>query len=196
MSSPPPGSFFLRHPGGLGGRCIAAAQAFVRGGSYWTHAGLVLDRHEVIEAQPGGAKIRPLDSILDGRPTLISDEPVRRQVTQFGSGLSYPLQVDHYEALARACVVERARDLEGTPYSFLDYLALGVAEWAHVHRGRVATAVADALRGYVESSGHLICSALVDRAYSNAGIHLFDDGRLPGDVTPQDLAEYADGGRS
>jgi hypothetical protein len=33
----------------------------------------------------------------------------------------------------------------------------------------------------------MICSQLVDEAYLRAGVHLFDDGRDPGDVTPGDL---------
>ena len=33
----------------------------------------------------------------------------------------------------------------------------------------------------------MICSQLVDEAYARAGVQLFDDGRLPGDVTPADL---------
>jgi hypothetical protein len=33
----------------------------------------------------------------------------------------------------------------------------------------------------------LICSQLVDRACELAGVHLFDDGRLSGQVTPGDL---------
>jgi hypothetical protein len=40
---------------------------------------------------------------------------------------------------------------------------------------------------FIADSGHLICSQLVDLCYLRAGAHLFDDGRLPGDVTPGDL---------
>lgn len=69
--------------------------------------------------------------------------------------------------------------LEGTPYSFADYAALAAWEW-HVP-GR------DLLRGYVSSSGHMICSQLVDHLLCRAGFHLFTDGRLPQDVTPGDL---------
>jgi hypothetical protein len=43
------------------------------------------------------------------------------------------------------------------------------------------------VRDFVADEGHLICSQLVDEAYLRAGVHLFDDGRLPGDVTPGDL---------
>ena len=34
----------------------------------------------------------------------------------------------------------------------------------------------------------MICSQLVDYCYLMAGVHLFNDGRWPGYVTPEDLA--------
>jgi hypothetical protein len=74
---------------------------------------------------------------------------------------------------------------KGTPYSWLDYLALAWAEWK-LPGWKL-------LRNYVEDSGHLICSAYVDRVYSDSGIHLYTDPpRLPGDVTPGDLDLYDD----
>jgi hypothetical protein len=76
-------------------------------------------------------------------------------------------------------ICQNALALLGTPYSFLDYAAL-----AAVRLGAPAALV---LRRYVASTGHMICSQLVDEAYRRAGVHLYDDGRLPGDVTPLDL---------
>jgi hypothetical protein len=43
------------------------------------------------------------------------------------------------------------------------------------------------LKSYVANSRHMICSQLVDQVYFAAGVHLFDDGRIDGDVTPADL---------
>lgn len=75
-------------------------------------------------------------------------------------------------------VAEAARGYVGTPYSFLDYVAL-----AGLHLG-----IKDGLiRRRVTSSGHMICSQLADQAMSDAGWHVFDDGRLPQDVTPAAL---------
>lgn len=75
-------------------------------------------------------------------------------------------------------VAEAARRYVGTPYSFADYVAL--AGWHFgVRNGLV--------RRYVTASKHMICSQLVDQALSDAGFHVFDDGRLPQDVTPSDL---------
>jgi hypothetical protein len=48
------------------------------------------------------------------------------------------------------------------------------------------------IRKRVEDSKHLICSAFVDRVMDRAGIHLYDDGRLSGDVTPSDLNAWFD----
>jgi hypothetical protein len=113
---------------------------------------------------------------------VVSDAPVRLAVAQFARGLSHPLQVDAYEHDLRADVVDAARAFEGIPYSFADYAALAAL---HLH------APSTRLRRYVQASGHLICSALVDRVYSDVGIHLYDDGRYPGDVTPADLDAWA-----
>lgn len=46
-----------------------------------------------------------------------------------------------------------------------------------------------ALKRSIASSHHAICSQFVDMAYSEGGdVHLFNDGRWPGDVTPAALA--------
>jgi hypothetical protein len=80
---------------------------------------------------------------------------------------------EYREAMVRELTV-----LKGTPYSFLDYASLAL------HRLHVP---APHLRQYIQSSGHLICSQLVDRAAMRAGWHLFTDNRWEGDVTPGDL---------
>lgn len=79
----------------------------------------------------------------------------------------------------RTAIVAGAMACAGTPYSALDYFAL-VA-----HRLRIP---APGLKNYIASTRHLICSQLVDLVYMNAGVHLFNDGRWPGYVTPADLA--------
>jgi cell wall-associated NlpC family hydrolase len=177
----PPGSFFLTRIGGRTGWWVGTAQAVCGMPSRWTHAGVVLGGGTIIQAQPGGAVIAPLADLLR-RPHVVSDAPVRLAVAQFARGLSHPLQVDAYEHDLRADVVDAARAFEGIPYSFADYAALAAL---HLH------APSTRLRRYVQASGHLICSALVDRVYSDVGIHLYDDGRYPGDVTPADLDAWA-----
>jgi hypothetical protein len=68
----------------------------------------------------------------------------------------------------------------GTRHSWLDYVAI-VAHAAHLRL--------PALRRYVASTKHLICSQLIDAAERDAGVHLFSDRRWPGYVLPSDLAE-------
>lgn len=64
-------------------------------------------------------------------------------------------------------------------YSFIDYGAL-VLHAMHLNAGW--------LRGYIDSTRHMICSQYTDAAYAANGVHLFDDGRWPGYVKPGDLA--------
>ncbi len=176
-----PGAFFMRRIEGWTGRWVSAAQAFVRGGSNFTHAGIILDDGQIIEAEPGGANIKTIESLYSYEPVMVSDAPMQRwlDTTVFPQYLGAR---EEMEWAKRAEIVNKARYLEGIGYSFLDYLALALAEfklpgWTFV-------------RDRVESSKRLICSALVDRAYSWGEVHLFDDGRLPGDVTPWDLENY------
>lgn len=65
-------------------------------------------------------------------------------------------------------------------YGWWDYLALTLHHFG----------VNDpALRRSIASSGHMICSQYTDAAFSYGGdVHLFDDGRWEGYVTPGDLA--------
>jgi len=67
-----------------------------------------------------------------------------------------------------------------TGYSYLDYAAIGLHAW-HIP--------APGLRGYIASTGHEICSQLVDQIELDGGTHLFNDGRWPGYVRPLDLAD-------
>lgn len=64
------------------------------------------------------------------------------------------------------------------PYSWLDYVAVGTHHY-HIP--------VPGLRHYISSSGHMMCSQLVDWCASKAGWHLFDDGRWEGYVPPCDL---------
>jgi len=75
-------------------------------------------------------------------------------------------------------VAWHARRYIGVPYSFADYAAI-----AGVHFGIKNGPI----RRYVTTSKHMICSQLADQAMSDAGFHVFDDERLPQDVTPAAL---------
>lgn len=78
----------------------------------------------------------------------------------------------------RASIVAEARALEGLPYSFLDYLAIAIARLGIKPKW---------LKRYIANTGHMICSQLCDEVYRKVGIHLFNDDRLPQEVTPGDL---------
>jgi hypothetical protein len=118
----------------------------------------------IVQAMPGGAEQVPLtgESFVEGFPIL---------------------RPDYVSATIRASrVAEAARRYIGVPYSFADYAAIA---------GRHLLALKPTQRtpfdDYVASTKHMICSQLVDQALTDAGYHLFDDGRLPQDVTPAAL---------
>jgi cell wall-associated NlpC family hydrolase len=180
----PVGSFFLTTVPGWGGYLISLGQALAGDPSRWDHAGIVVDSDgTVVEAEPGGARIGHL-SAYAGQPLLVCDGPVQRELALFDAGqIRWDRSRDDLEQFLRDDVVTEARKLIGTPYSIADYVALGLL---HLHLPSTW------VRQRVETSGHLICSALVDRAMCRAGIHLFDDGRLSGDVMPADLAAWAE----
>lgn len=67
---------------------------------------------------------------------------------------------------------------EGIPYGFLDIISIGLLQYG------VKPAW---LRNRVKKQSNAICSQLVDRLEWQAGVHLFNDGRIEQDVTPGDL---------
>jgi hypothetical protein len=140
---------------------VYAGQCLIGDASLWTHSFIVLDNDDVIEAEPRGARIAPLQPYLDRGDTLFSSDFI---------SLTDQQRVD---------IVRIGRALEHTPYSFIDYAAIGL------HRAGLRL---PAVEDYVQSSGHMICSQLVDHVWSEAGVRLFDDQRLPQDVTPGNIA--------
>lgn len=184
----PPGAFFLSVIPGFVGRGVSALQAFARGGSLWTHAGIYVGHDQVVQAEPGGVCLRDLPDRLVPHPVLWSDAPIQRHL----DGLTFPYPTGTFglsvasreqaEDIFRQKVVTAALDLVGNPYAWLDYLTIAAAEWGVPGWKR--------LRNRTDSAGHFLCSSLVDRAYAEAGIHLFADQRPPGQVTPADLSRY------
>lgn len=174
-----PGSFFLAAAEGWAGYGIALGEALAGSPSRYTHAGVILDADgTVLEAEPHGARI---GNVRAYKHTLISDGPVRQWALDWADRYPGASRVPIPEK--RATIVEEARKLVGVPYSALDYFALAAL---HLHLPSTW------IRHRVQTSGHMICSQLVDAVYERAGIHLFDDGRLPGDVMPSDLAAWAE----
>lgn len=156
---PQPGDAFLTQIGGALGLGIRAGQAIAGDLSRYTHAGIVLPGGRVIAGQPGGARIDPIGSIIDDRPLAFLPLP---------------------EWADRQAVCETAEAMRDWPYGWLSYLWIGLARVGLKPRW-LRAAVGDAGAG-------LICSAFVDEVWRRSGVHLFDDGRLVGEVTPGDLA--------
>lgn len=157
-----PGDFAVARLDGRIGRLIRFGQ-WLNGDGFadYEHAFVYVGDDQLVEAQPGGALLRPC-SVYEGRPALWSSGHVALTPEQ------------------RAAVVAAACGYVGVPYSVLDYFALA----AH----RFHLPIGPLIKGYVADSRHMICSQLVDQCYQDAGVALFDDGRWPGYVTPADLA--------
>lgn len=158
LSTVRPGDFGLVRITGAVGFGIRLAQ-FLNGDGFedYEHALLYLGHGQILEAEPGGARIVDV-SEYDGRTVLWSHWPLTDA--------------------QRAGIVATGRTLVGTPYSFLDYASLALLHF-HVRPRFVVD--------YVRDSGHQICSQLIDFCYMKNGVHLFTDDRFPGDVTPGDL---------
>ncbi|GFE12260.1 hypothetical protein Sgleb_03070 [Streptomyces glebosus] len=156
---PLPGDIGLTRISGITGRLIRFGQ-WINGDGFadYQHAFLVLPDGRLLEAEPGGAAIKPLTA-YDGTPVCyVCPEGLTEQ--------------------QRTAICAAATAYVGVPYSFLDYLAIAA------HRFHLPV---PGLRRYVASTGHMICSQLVDQTYQDAGVHLFADGRWPGYVTPMAL---------
>jgi hypothetical protein len=158
--TPQPGDIGLTSITGAVGWLIRFGQ-WLNGDGFgpYQHAFVVLPGGRLIEAMPGGAIIDYLDKYDDRHVLYVSP-----------AGLT-PAQ--------RKAIGDSARRYVDVPYSFLDYLALAL------HRFHIPV---PGLRHYIESTGHLICSQLADRAYLDAGQHIFTDKRWDGFVTPMGIA--------
>lgn len=168
MSQMKPGDFYLTRIGGLTGAGITLAQWAIGDLSRYSHAGIFLgdcfdDGIEyVAEAMPGGLQINPI-SKYHGKELIHS---------------RFDLTDDE-----RNTIVAFAVSKLGTPYSYLGYLYVGLTAFKHCPEW---------VKDKVSSSDALFCSQFVDWAYSNAGVKLFDDGRVYLDCTPGDLARLLD----
>lgn len=151
-TAPAPGQFGVVRTNGF---VAAAIRLLTR--SQVSHAFLVINDREVIEAQARGAVFNPLTK-YDGYEVVYSQIPL--------------------SSAEIVAVTQEASTLHGTPYNYLDLVALGLhclgVDWPWV-------------KNRAQRSDRLICSQLVDRAYELAGVHLFNDGRPDGTVTPGDL---------
>lgn len=152
---PAVGTIGLTQISGEVGKLIKVGQ-FLNGQGFkdWEHAFLLGPDGEVLEAEPGGAKI--------GHVSEYSD-------IYWCNAIASQYNVPLLESIWNG-----AQQYVGTEYSFLDYGALSL------HRFHIPV---PGLENYIKDSGHLICSQLVDQAYMDKGAHLFK-GVWQGYVTP------------
>lgn len=158
---PKPGDFGLVSIKGGVGFLIRVGQ-FLNGDGFrdYEHAFIYVGDGKIVEAEPGGALISDLAE-YDGRSIIWSTDLI-------------PLTDEQ-----RALIVQSALAQEGTPYSFLDYLAIALYRLGIKHPG---------VAKRVESSKHLICSQLVALDYEHAGIPVTD--LPPYLVTPGKLLNH------
>lgn len=168
----PVGGLVLVPASGWTGFGIALAQLSCGKPSRYAHSAVLVSTDgQLVEAEPHGARIGHIEAYPDAR---ICDLPVLDAPGALGSRAALRDRI-------RAVALRHAE--QKTPYSFLDFLAIAALHW------KLPSA---RIRAYVKSRGHMQCAQLVDSVYRAAGIHLFQDDRLSGDVMPADLAQWVD----
>lgn len=169
-----PGDYGVVRTGGFSAWVIRKATR-----SEFNHAFIVMPGNLILEATTGkGAVISPLSKYDKHDVKYNIGDPIwpadaNEQLAKFKEALPSLLA------------------LKGVPYNFLDILSIGLLQFKVTKVWLLDSAKYDPIvkwfRRRVERPDHLICSQLVDYWYHLNGMQLFDDGRLPGDVTPQDL---------
>lgn len=161
-----PGTIGFAKIGGILGWVISFLQWLSGDGSKWTHVFIYIGEgkygeNTIFAAQPGGARYDDLSKLKEvAWLSMVQPTP------------------EQFAIIKKLCA-----DYEGAPYSYSNYLAIGLRRYFHVEWNW--------LRNYIKNSGRNICSQMADLFYFQAGIHLFNDGRWPQDVTPGSLADLA-----
>lgn len=169
------GDILLLRIKGIKGVAVWLMQAINWDVSKWTHAGVVLDTGFVFEAQPGGATLTPLFKYTDRAGAVVT----HRMTCPRGSLTRLELTADQ-----RSTISDAARRYVGRRYGWGTYVYLALYRLGFRSKW---------LRDRVTRSDRMICSQAVDQVYRDCGIELFNDGRMPLDVTPGDLARLAPG---
>jgi uncharacterized protein YycO len=119
-----------------------------------SHTVIAINETECVGAEPKGARRRP--------------------ISYFGHVIWSRFD---YTDEQRAIVVDFAERRIGVPYSYLTDAAIAAAFLLHRRTPKV-------IEDYLSSDYVYECAQLADAALLAAGIHAFDDGRLPGTVYP------------
>lgn len=166
-----PGDIGFARIGGSLGWWIALCQALTGDANRFTHVFVVLDNDEVAEAMPSGARIQPLDRQYSSEVAYVKMNLTDQQRINMVKHLR--------QRLARP---------GGIKYSFVDYLALALAnfgikpKWLGEYIARSDRQICSQLADYELAHG-----ALEDISDPDSGYHVFCDGRLPQDVKPGGL---------
>lgn len=169
LGFPAPADIILLQIKGWVGKLVWLAQALNGDFSKWTHVAIMLDDGTVFEAQPGGAVVTDWRA-YDGRPFAVVSHKVVHD---------YPVELKLLSH-QRMLIVDKAREYVGAGYNWTTYFYLAAyrlgirPQW---------------LKNRVQNDSRMICSQAADKIYSDCGVHLFDDGRMPYDITPGDVAD-------
>lgn len=157
MRQPLPGTIGLTQIKGIVGWLVRLLQYLNGDFKKPTHVYVVLDDGTVFEAQPGGAVITPLSEYDDRWKVYVDIDLTSEQ---------------------RYRIVRRARTYVGIGYNWTTYFYLA-AYRLHIRP--------QWLKDRVQKDKRMICSQAADKIYADEGVHLFNDGRMPYDLTPGDL---------
>lgn len=142
LNTPLPGDFGLVTVHGNVGTLIRIGQWLNGDGfSNYEHAFIYIGNGQIVEAEPGGARIAPLSEYA-------------------GRSIRWSTDLINLTAQQRTAIVELAKNQVGTPYSFLDYFAIAAKRF-HLPLPFITKRVLD--------SKHLICSQLVAEDYDAVG---------------------------
>lgn len=147
------------------------------------HAAVYVGDGKIVEAKPHGA-------ILSNWNTYGSD-------AEWSTGGIGQRQLDGslkrltLTYAQRNEIAEHARALVGTPYNFLDLVAIGVGQKRiHLEEFIDPEKPLSEQPWWVQRlvrEDRLICSQLVDLSFERSAVQLLADGRVPGLVSPNDL---------
>ena len=182
MTTPQPGDFFVQRTTTTNWRDQIMAHIIQWGtASNVNHAGIYIGTIEgtptIVEARPCGAGYAPLTEYLGPN-------------TKWSQGTTIPDQA------TRQRITHAAINLVGTPYSWIDCIAVAIAQKRLGHHLDATKPLDQQPWWYqrIARTDRLMCSQLVDYAYFQAGVHLFDYGRPFGLVSPADLDHVIDKG--
>jgi hypothetical protein len=167
MTAHPPGTIFVLRSSGFVSWSIRVLTR-----SRVNHAGICLGDGHTVEAEAAGAIV---GNERDPGPDITYGAALRDRIEARAGGRGQR-------------IADEAQKLLGRGYNFAD---IAVLAWGNI-RHDPTDGTPDSPNWWqrrVMDDQRLICSQLVDLACANAGVHLFVDNRLPGQVTPGDLEQ-------